>query len=64
MTPWFEIVMKLSRPETDAGIDVYNGAANMLCQRRGEATNDIVWDSLEILSSCGCKLENYRKAQD
>lgn len=46
--------MKFGGPQTYTRIDIYDGAANMLCQRRSEALEDIVWKasifrSLEII---------------
>lgn len=35
--------MEFGGPQTYTRIDIYDGAANMLCQRRSEALEDIVW---------------------
>lgn len=38
--------MELGRPQTYTRVDVYDGAADMLCQRRGEALDDMVFGSV------------------
>ena len=43
MVSRLEKVMELGRPQTYTRIDIYNGAANMLCQRRGQALYDMIY---------------------
>ena len=38
----FEVVVELGRPQTYAGIDIYDSAANVLCQRRSQALYNVV----------------------
>ena len=38
----FEVFMELGRPQTYARVNIYDGAANMLCQRWSQALYHIV----------------------